>query len=642
MLMNAHNLNSNNNDKGNNASLLLQAAALDHTQTVPNSSKGRHQHTNSIMVTPPTVPQTSPCHTSNMNHQSPQSSSNSNSSLFQYQQLPRVVPPPASSQLIFSQGHNSPSSSSSVNNNNNNNSNVYHDYSSVPDIVGFVRKKTGGVTQPFPEKLMEMLTLEERQDSPSDGIVGWLPHGRAFIVRKPKMFTTEIMPKYFRQTKLTSFQRQLNLYGFRRITQGADAGAYYHELFLRGRPQLCMRMNRQKVKGTGHKQPTDAATEPNFYTMPPRPPTTTVNHDNNNNNSNNSATVNSSSSNIFSNSNNMNSQQHNTSMLTQSNNNNGMMNHSSLFFSTNNNDTINNNNNNHNMMFPPSTPMPMMHSSKMTGMMNPTSPMTNNTATSNTNNFIKSNNNGMTNHTNNAAIPESFLPTNSPIPMSPGIHIATNLLKCMATAPIIHSVPKSTNTTNQTHNQVSPMSLGTAAYGNTTNGSSVANQNNLQQQQGCNESNQSDASSFIPPPPVYHENKTKPSSSPTNNYNNNSSGVSLSLPFSSVFPTSYNSNSNGNNKYNEDMSNGDLSLKMPPPLPATKIRRSTEPCLSTFSSSALQNNNNFSSCIEKRQSSGSFDFSMSQQNQQSQNMQSYQGTCVKLFIVYTLKLVIVI
>ena len=30
-----------------------------------------------------------------------------------------------------------------------------------------------------------------------------------------------------------------------------------------------MRMRRQKVKGTGHKQPADAQTEPNFYAMPP-------------------------------------------------------------------------------------------------------------------------------------------------------------------------------------------------------------------------------------------------------------------------------------------------------------------------------------------------------------------------------------
>lgn len=142
---------------------------------------------------------------------------------------------------------------------------VYHDYASIPDATGFVRKKTGGVTQPFPEKLMDML---DRESIDNRSVVSWLPHGRAFIVRQPKVFTSTTMPLYFRQSKLTSFQRQLNLYGFRRITQGADAGAYYHEKFLRGRPQLSMRMNRQKVKGTGHKQPTDAQSEPNFYGMP--------------------------------------------------------------------------------------------------------------------------------------------------------------------------------------------------------------------------------------------------------------------------------------------------------------------------------------------------------------------------------------
>jgi hypothetical protein len=70
---------------------------------------------------------------------------------------------------------------------------VYHDYSHTPDMPGYVRKKTGGVTQPFPEKLHEMLDTET--DSETQSIVSWLPHGRAFIVRKPKVFTKEIMPK---------------------------------------------------------------------------------------------------------------------------------------------------------------------------------------------------------------------------------------------------------------------------------------------------------------------------------------------------------------------------------------------------------------------------------------------------------------
>lgn len=30
---------------------------------------------------------------------------------------------------------------------------VYRDFSNVPDTAGYVRKKTGGVTQPFPEKV---------------------------------------------------------------------------------------------------------------------------------------------------------------------------------------------------------------------------------------------------------------------------------------------------------------------------------------------------------------------------------------------------------------------------------------------------------------------------------------------------------
>jgi len=61
------------------------------------------------------------------------------------------------------------------------------------------------------------------------------------------------MPQYFNQTKYRSFQRQLYIYGFDRVKDKSsdDYGAYFHELFIRGASDLCLDMQRQKIKGTG-------------------------------------------------------------------------------------------------------------------------------------------------------------------------------------------------------------------------------------------------------------------------------------------------------------------------------------------------------------------------------------------------------
>uniref|UniRef100_A0A7R9WLK0 HSF-type DNA-binding domain-containing protein n=2 Tax=Pseudictyota dubia TaxID=2749911 RepID=A0A7R9WLK0_9STRA len=77
------------------------------------------------------------------------------------------------------------------------------------------------------------------------------------------------MPKYFKQTKFASFQRQLNLYGFSRLTAGLDRGGYYHELFLRGKSFLAHRIYRMRVKGTRVRMASSPDSEPDFYGMPP-------------------------------------------------------------------------------------------------------------------------------------------------------------------------------------------------------------------------------------------------------------------------------------------------------------------------------------------------------------------------------------
>lgn len=53
--------------------------------------------------------------------------------------------------------------------------------------------------------------------------------------------------KYFRHNKFSSFRRQLNLYGYRKVIKGPDAGAYMHPSFQRGRPDLLGEVKKGKV-----------------------------------------------------------------------------------------------------------------------------------------------------------------------------------------------------------------------------------------------------------------------------------------------------------------------------------------------------------------------------------------------------------
>lgn len=100
------------------------------------------------------------------------------------------------------------------------------------DMLGIFDHAAASSVHVFPEK-MHYILLELENEGSRD-IVSWLPHGRAFMVHSLKLFEEEILSKWFNMTKYTSFQRQMNLYGFRRVAKGVDKGAYYHELFSKG------------------------------------------------------------------------------------------------------------------------------------------------------------------------------------------------------------------------------------------------------------------------------------------------------------------------------------------------------------------------------------------------------------------------
>mmetsp|Transcript_15485 Transcript_15485/g.26871 ORF Transcript_15485/g.26871 Transcript_15485/m.26871 type:complete len:363 (+) Transcript_15485:167-1255(+) len=103
--------------------------------------------------------------------------------------------------------------------------------------------------QPFPVKVYEML-----EDSDSKGfshVVSWNAGGTGFMVHKKDLFISQIVPQYFNQTRYKSFQRQLSLYGFQRVTVGQNKGLRHHAKLRRGRYDLVRQMKPVGYKPRG-------------------------------------------------------------------------------------------------------------------------------------------------------------------------------------------------------------------------------------------------------------------------------------------------------------------------------------------------------------------------------------------------------
>lgn len=92
----------------------------------------------------------------------------------------------------------------------------------------------------FPIQLLEIL----RNESPE--IVRWLKHGLAFVIIDIVRFSSIVLPKYFNHTRFSLFQRQLHLYGFKKISRGLDVGAHFHPKFRRDDPDKAAAIKRPK------------------------------------------------------------------------------------------------------------------------------------------------------------------------------------------------------------------------------------------------------------------------------------------------------------------------------------------------------------------------------------------------------------
>lgn len=132
----------------------------------------------------------------------------------------------------------------------------YKDFSEEEDPDPLTPLTAPGRVPNFCSKMHAILSRAELK-----GIVTWLPHGRSWRVLKPREFEIKVLPRYFEHGKFSSFVRQANGWGFRRITQGADRNSYYHEKFLRGLPYISKDMKRP---GVSEKKTASPEHEPNL------------------------------------------------------------------------------------------------------------------------------------------------------------------------------------------------------------------------------------------------------------------------------------------------------------------------------------------------------------------------------------------
>ncbi|KAG6408358.1 hypothetical protein SASPL_131363 [Salvia splendens] len=117
------------------------------------------------------------------------------------------------------------------------------------------------VPAPFLTKTYQLV-----DDPSTDHIVSWGDDDSTFVVWRPPEFARDLLPNYFKHNNFSSFVRQLNTYGFRKIVP--DRWEFANDFFKKGEKHLLCEIHRRKTSQP-HQHPISPSA-PGFFPFPSR------------------------------------------------------------------------------------------------------------------------------------------------------------------------------------------------------------------------------------------------------------------------------------------------------------------------------------------------------------------------------------